>query len=411
MIVGRSLPAPLILVLFVAACGGATDDPPLSGAGSQDAQSAQASATQGTADLRSVPPPPAPEPDGEHGEADTRSPPDAGTGEAVEPPDEQPAEGPPAPEPIPPDQLTIEVFVVPSGSSPHDVAPAIDGGVWYTAQAAGALGWLEPTTGETRHIDLGAGSRPHGVIVGPDGAPWITDGGLNAIARVDPEIDAVQTFPLPADRPNANLNTATFDGKGRLWFTGQSGVIGRLDPATGAMDVFDAPRGRGPYGITTTPEGQIYFASLAGSYVGRVDLESGEVTVLEPPTLRQGARRVWSDSLGRIWVREWDAGQLARFDPADQTWSKWRLPGRAPQAYAVFVDADDIVWVSDFGGNALHRFDPVTESFTTLALPSAPGNVRQSLGRPGEVWAPESAADQIILVRTATLPSARTRQP
>ena len=303
--------------------------------------------------------------------------------------------------PIPAEELVIDAFPVPAGSRPHDVAPAADGGVWYAAQGAEALGWLDPVTGDTRHIPLGAGSRPHGVIVGPDGAPWITDGGLNAIVRVDPETDAVEMFPLPADRSGANLNTATFDGEGRIWFTGQNGVIGRLDPATGDMDVFDAPRGRGPYGITNTPDGQVYFASLAGSYLGRIDLDSGAVTVLEPPTPNQGARRVWSDSLGRIWVSEWNAGQLARFDPADQTWQEWPLPGEAAKAYAVFVDADDIIWVSDFGGNALHRFDPGTESFTTLPLPSTPGNVRQILGRLGEVWAPESAADQLILVRTA----------
>lgn len=34
------------------------------------------------------------------------------------------------------------------GSRPHDVAPAADGGVWYTAQASGKLGWLDPATEE-----------------------------------------------------------------------------------------------------------------------------------------------------------------------------------------------------------------------------------------------------------------------
>jgi virginiamycin B lyase len=82
---------------------------------------------------------------------------------------------------------TVREYLVPPGSRPHDVAPARDGGVWYTAQGSGELGWLDPKTGRTRHVALGEGSAPHGVIVGPDGAPWITDGGLNAIVRVDPK--------------------------------------------------------------------------------------------------------------------------------------------------------------------------------------------------------------------------------
>jgi virginiamycin B lyase len=157
----------------------------------------------------------------------------------------------------------LREYPVPRGSHPHDVAPAPDGTVWYTAQTAGALGRLDPATGKTREIKLGEGSAPHGVIVGPDGAPWVTDGGLNAIVRVSPATGEVRRFPLPAGRGGANLNTPAFDRQGILWFTGQGGVYGRVTPATGRVDVWDAPKGPGPYGITVTPDGAIYFASLA----------------------------------------------------------------------------------------------------------------------------------------------------
>ncbi|HEY0583132.1 MAG TPA: lyase, partial [Chloroflexota bacterium] len=66
-------------------------------------------------------------------------------------------------------QPAVQEYSVPAGSHPHDVAPALDGGVWFTAQAAGYLGWLDPSTGDVRQIPLGQRSAPHGVIVGPDG--------------------------------------------------------------------------------------------------------------------------------------------------------------------------------------------------------------------------------------------------
>lgn len=299
------------------------------------------------------------------------------------------------------DEWVIEEYPVPAGSRPHDVAPAADGtSVWYTAQRLGELGILDPETGETRHIPLGAGSAPHGVIVGPDDAAWITDGGLNAIVRVDAATEEVTVYPLPGSAPRANLNTAAFDGDGILWFTGQNGIYGRLDPETGDMDVFNAPRGRGPYGITATPDGEIYYASLAGSYIGQVDRETGEVTVLEPPTANQGARRVWSDSMGRIWVSEWNSGNVSVYDPETEEWQTWKLPGEGSHAYAVYVDDQDIVWLSDFGNNAMVRFDPTTEEFTVLPLPSPSGDVRQILGRPGEVWGGESGADKLMVIRT-----------
>ena len=173
---------------------------------------------------------------------------------------------------------SIREYHVPAGSHPHDVAPAPDGSVWYTAQNAGALGRLDPATGATRHISLGPGSSPHGVIVGPDGAPWVTDSGRNAIIRVDPSTERISVHPLP---------------KGR----------------------------------------------------------------------------------------------------------EWRLPGVSPQAYAVYVDETDRVWVSDFGANALVRFDPETESFRAFPLPSRGARIRQILGRKGEVWGAESGTDRLVVIR------------
>jgi len=298
-----------------------------------------------------------------------------------------------------PARPTMQVYDLPAGSGPHDVAPAADGsGIWYTAQRAGKLGLLDPATGAVREVPLGAGSAPHGVIVAENGVAWVTDGGQNAIVSVDAGTFAVTVYPLPADRPAANLNTAAFDRRGTLWFTGQSGVYGRLDTATGEMEVFDAPRGRGPYGITEAA-GVIYYASLAGSYLGQVDIETGSVTPLDPPTAGAGVRRAWGDSVGRVWISEWDAGQVAVYDPADGSWREWKLPGDGAMAYAVYVDTADRVWLSDFGSNALVRFDPVEEHFEAFPLPDSPGNVRQMHGRLGETWAPESAADKIVVIR------------
>jgi virginiamycin B lyase len=272
-----------------------------------------------------------------------------------------------------------------------------DGPVYFTAQMTGRLGILDPVTRRVMVIPLGAGSAPHGVIVGPDGAPWITDGGLNAIVRVDPVTHAVSRWPLPASAANANLNTATFDREGRLWFTGQSGYYGRLDPASGDMQVWRAPGGTGPYGMTTTPAGDVWFASLAGNYIARVDPKTGMATVVRPPTAKQGARRVWSDSKGAVWVSYWSTGHVGRYDPASRTWREWKLPGDA-RAYAVWVAPDDSVWLSDWTANAIVRFDPATARFTAYPSDRDGANVRELQGRAGETWAAESGTDRLVRI-------------
>lgn len=293
----------------------------------------------------------------------------------------------------------VAYYPVPNGAHPHDVAPAPDGKVWYTAQHQGALGLLDPLTGKTVHVPLGPNSAPHGVIVGPDLAAWVTDSGLNAIVRVDSKTHAVRRFPLPEGFDRANLNTATFDRKGILWFTGQSGVYGRVDPANGKVDAWKAPKGYGPYGITTTPEGEVWYASLAGDHIAKIDTVSGEATMIAPPKPGVGPRRIWSDSKGALWVSFWRTGEVARFEPGPRRWSVWQLPNSDSGCYAVFVDEKDKVWVTDWDANAIRRFDPATERFETFVSDKRGAAVRQILGRPGELWGAESGTDRLVVVR------------
>src|SRR5260370_11239839 len=122
-------------------------------------------------------------------------------------------------------KMAMQTFPVLAGAGAHDVFPAPDGTVWFTAQSAGKLGRLDPRTGKSDLIALGPAAAPHGVIVAPDSAAWVTEGGQNAIARIDPATRAVKLFPLPKERRPANLKTARFDAQRGPGFTGQNGAM------------------------------------------------------------------------------------------------------------------------------------------------------------------------------------------
>jgi virginiamycin B lyase len=292
----------------------------------------------------------------------------------------------------------VTYFPVPPGGRPHDVSAAPDGKIWYSAQTSGHLGILDPKTGKVELVALGPGSAPHGVITAPDGAAWLTDGGQNANVRYDPKTKDVKVFPLPKELPNANLNTGVFDKQGIYWFTGQNGVHGRVDPKTGKTDAWKSPR-RGPYGITATPSGDVWYVALAGDHLAKVDRGSGEVTIVEPLRKRSGPRRIWSDSKGILWVSFWHSGEVGRYDPAANTWKTWLLPGNPGSGcYSVYVDEQDKVWLTDFMTNAIVRFDPATEKFESFPSDKRGANVRQMLGRPGEAWGAESGTDRLVRI-------------
>ncbi|MEO6319381.1 MAG: hypothetical protein ABIO73_01910 [Polaromonas sp.] len=147
---------------------------------------------------------------------------------------------------------------------------------------------------------------------------------------------------------------------------------------------------------------------LAAWFIGHIDRKTGESRIVETPTQRQGARRVWSDSRGRIWMAEWNSGQLSMHDPAlglgAKRWRSWKAPGTDPRVYAVYVDDQDIVWDTEWSSNALLRFDPGSEKFSVTTLPRPAAGIRQLLGRHGEVWLPESGTGFISVLTTGCMP-------
>ena len=152
--------------------------------------------------------------------------------------------------------------------------------------------------------------------------------------------------------------------------------------------------------ITATPAGDIYYVSLASSYLARVDISTGASTVIDPPTPQQGARRVWSDSKGRLWISEWNSGQVSVYDPAQKAWKQWKLPGNSPHTYAVYVDETDRIWLTDFSANAIVRFNPATEKFESFPSSESGAAVRQLHGRPGEAWGAESGNNRLVMIPT-----------
>ena len=86
------------------------------------------------------------------------------------------------------------------------------------------------------------------------------------------------------------------------------------------------------------------------------------------------------------------------YDARAKRWREWRVPVANPMIYAVYVDERDKVWLTDFGANALWRFDPVPQRFTRVNLPSRDATVRQLLGREGEVWGAESGTDKLVVI-------------
>ncbi|WP_254934683.1 hydrolase [Cyanobium sp. WAJ14-Wanaka] len=298
------------------------------------------------------------------------------------------------------DNYKVSIFTTPAGIGTRDVAPDPDGSVWFNGQWSGTVGHLNPVSKTVTLYPLGEGSHPHGIVLGPDGGLWICDES-NAIRRFDRNTHEIKTYKLPKFPESmgyGNLNTPTFDKDGILWFTAQNGYHGRLDPKTGENKIYKSPGGFGPYGITTTPNGEVWYTNLAGNHIAKIDLQSGIAKVVPiPDSKANGSRRIWSDSHGNLWVTTWGDGVLRKYSPGTNKWSTYKLPGLGPRGYSTFVDNKGKVWSSDFGTNSILQFNPITESFTIF-----PGNKQniqtlQMNGIENKIWAGQQGVDQVVL--------------
>src|SRR5207237_618929 len=181
-----------------------------------------------------------------------------------------------------------------------------------------------------------------------------------------------------AARPGSGLHDVACNADGTVWITGQrDGTLNLLDPRDGGLKALSLGTGAAPHGVVVGPDGAAWVAEGGQNAIARA---TGTPRIGEPPTLQQGARRVWSDSQGRLWVSEWNSGNVSLHDPRDGSWKKWKLPGERPRCYAVYVDERDAVWLTDFSANAILRFDPKTETFLAFPSDKSGVNVRQLAG-------------------------------
>jgi len=101
--------------------------------------------------------------------------------------------------------------------------------------------------------------------------------------------------------------------------------------------------------MTIHAERHVWYASLAGNHIARIDVKTGNATVVEAADAQPGRPSGVVGFKGRIWISEWNSGNVSVHDPADGSWKAWKLPADSPRTYAVYVDEKDKVWLTDFG--------------------------------------------------------------
>jgi virginiamycin B lyase len=315
--------------------------------------------------------------------------------------------------------------VLTPGARPHDPAVAPDGAVWYTGQANGTLGRLDPVSGEAKeyplrkleraekHLPYGVG--PHGLISDRDGNIWYTAQLAGFVGRLDPKTGGQTQYRMP-DSAARDPHTPIFDQRGTLWFTLQmSDMVGRILPSTGEVKVIRVPSASSqPYGIKINSKGEPWFVELTAGRVGRIDPTTFAIHEYPLPHAGSMPRRIAITADDVIWYTDYGRGYLGRLDPRTGRATEFATPsGAGPdsQPYAI-TTAGNIVYYVESGvtPNMVVRFDPSTRKFQSWPIPSGGGVVRHMVTAPdGALWLACSGVDRIARLEIKPLAKGGTR--
>ncbi len=254
-------------------------------------------------------------------------------------------------------------------SRPRD--PFVDslGRVWFCGQTGEYLAYLEPETGEFKKYALSDGAGPHNLIIDKEDQVWFAANTLPYIGRLDPDSGKIRKYPMPPGTAH-DPHTLVFDQQGDIWFTAQwSNYIGRLKTGTGNIDLIAIPEsGSRPYGIKMDANNQPWVVLFGTNKLATVNASSLKLKIIELPDSNSRPRRLEIGDDGAIWYGDYSRGYLGRYDPAEQSFREWPLPGGASsRPYGVAKDHYGNIWLAEgTNPNRLVEFDVSASSFTTI---------------------------------------------
>ena len=233
---------------------------------------------------------------------------------------------------------------------------------------------------------------------GSDGALWFT-ADSNVIGRITTK-GVVSTFTLPEIQFNDQQITSGPDKA--LWFTlpdsvpgGLTAEIGRLT-TQGTFTGFRIPFKSIPFGITSGPDGNLYFTDQLFSIIGRITPQ-GKVSRFSYKKKGGYSVGITTGPDGNLWFTHPEGGSIGKMTPAGQ-FTFFPVPGEQGNnggiLDAITAGPDGALWftIDAFSGNqSVPKIGRITPggTITLFDVPNPTGGVSMegiTTGRDGNLW-------------------------
>jgi streptogramin lyase len=270
-------------------------------------------------------------------------------------------------------------------SEPHDVVVAKDGTVWYSDFGEMFISKFDPKTLKvteypTQKFKPKAPEGQLSLEYDRDGKFWFDMMYQGALGTLDPKSGETKFYPLPAkwndDTVQLNFVGLRHDVDGRVW-TKSVGTqdIFRLDIASGNWEKFhptsSLPNGHySIYQVISDSKNNLWMAEFVDGHLGKIDAKTGAVTWFPLPTAHGRARRMVIDDQDRILVTEYRGNAVALFDTrAEKFIAEYKLPTPYSGPYRAATDKNGDIWVAGMQIDRAIRIDPKTGTTVEYLMP------------------------------------------
>jgi virginiamycin B lyase len=197
----------------------------------------------------------------------------------------------------------------------------------------------------------------------------------------------INEFPIPTTHTFPLGITTGPDGN--LWFTEAVGnAIGMLNPSTHTVEEFPIPTANSsPSGITTGPDGNLWFAESRSSKIGLINPTTHTIAEFSLPTANSGVQAITSGLDGTLWFTEDYVNQIGRISPSTHIITEFAIPTPLSGPSGITSGPDGNLWFTEFDGDKIGQVNPTTQNIIEFPLPSSgSGATGITAGRDGNLW-------------------------
>ena len=256
------------------------------------------------------------------------------------------------------------------GSLVHDSWADLEGNIWFTSNVPNhttSLGRIDAQTGAVKMLKVngqnGMAANTHGMTRDPNGIIWFNvNPGRGSLGRLDPKTEQIQVFQPPNGMsPTGGATTVDWDGKGKIWVSSPEGAL-RFDPQAETFTEFKSrtyktPNGTGTtYGAAGDREGNGWWAEMTLDIIGHADAKTGAASELKlPPVVLD--KDLVSDEQRSFYEKYFEAD----FNQP-VPWNE------GPRRMGSDKNGDSL-WVGNSWGNSLTKIDIHTMETSFVPLP------------------------------------------